>query len=207
MVKIVLDAGHGGVANVGGSDSNHASSPSGVLEKHMTLDLAQRVRVLLELESGVQVRLTRSNDTNLGLQDRARLAKDWPADLFLSIHFNGFNGAVRGTETWIEAAGHGNVNHAADLAYARRIQAAVHDAIKRHDPGARDRGVKEDKVLSVITDEYVGNTFEAAPCRACLVEVEFIDVPAVDLLLNRGPTANEVMNDIAKAIRDALLGA
>ena len=44
MLTVVIDPGHGGTANLGGSDWNHAKSPSGVLEKDMTLALAQAVK-------------------------------------------------------------------------------------------------------------------------------------------------------------------
>ena len=41
--------------------------------------------------------------------------------------------------------------------------------------------------------------------RGCLVEVEFIDVPAVDTLLNIGASSPAVRADICKAIAGAIL--
>jgi N-acetylmuramoyl-L-alanine amidase len=61
---VVIDPGHGGTGNLGGSDGNHAESPSHVLEKDMTLDFAKRVRAQLQATApDVNVVLTRTGDT------------------------------------------------------------------------------------------------------------------------------------------------
>lgn len=204
--SIVLDPGHGGQVEVGGSSANNATSPSGVLEKNVTLRFAFLVReALAELAQignhDLTVTLTREKDVNLGLVDRSLVAKQANADLFLSIHCNAFNAQTRGVETLIRPTSAGNTNHAADKAFAQRIQDAVFNAVKAHDPKTRDRKVK-DQVLGVLRDENL-----ASKTRACLVEVEFIDVKAVDELLNIGPDAWRVCADVAKAIAGALIDA
>jgi N-acetylmuramoyl-L-alanine amidase len=45
---VVLDPGHGGTSNIGGSDGNDAVSPSGVKEKDLTLILANLVKAELQ---------------------------------------------------------------------------------------------------------------------------------------------------------------
>ena len=45
---IVIDPGHGGTGSIGGSDGNHAVSPSGVKEKDLTLILANLSKTALE---------------------------------------------------------------------------------------------------------------------------------------------------------------
>jgi len=183
---VVLDPGHGGSAKTGGSSANNATSASGVLEKTMTLELARLVRDELRAisddtpGSAIRVHLTRSDDSNLGLADRARVASAKRADVFVSIHFNGFNRRVRGTETWILSQANGNVNADDDRALAQRIQAGLVSALMRHDPEARDRGVKDSQRLGVLKDIHLGNSREDHPTRACLVEVEFIDVDTDD---------------------------
>jgi len=202
---VVIDPGHGGTANMGGSDANHAVSPSGVLEKNMTLNIAKLVEDALKAaEPDLTVILTRSTDTNLTLEQRANVARDNHADLFLSIHFNGFNGAARGVEAWVRPKAEGNVNFDDDKSFAERVQKAVFAAINARDPNTKDRGVKEMK-LGVLTDANLGNTAAHHPCRACLLEIEFIDVPAVDQLLNTGANATAVCDEIAVAIKDAIL--
>jgi N-acetylmuramoyl-L-alanine amidase len=206
---VVLDPGHGGSENVGGSSPNNAVSFRGVLEKAMTLEPAKLIReaILAANQSGssdIRVVLTREEDVNLGLGARAVVAKSHAADLFLSIHCNGFDKQARGTETLIRPVADGNVNHAADKAFAQRIQKAVFETIQSFDPGAKDRGVKDQK-LGVLNDAALGNTAGHAKCRACLVEIEFIDVEAVDELLNAGRDAPVVKAAIGKAVAAAIV--
>ncbi|HEX8152558.1 MAG TPA: N-acetylmuramoyl-L-alanine amidase [Thermoanaerobaculia bacterium] len=203
---IVLDAGHGGTANIGGSDANHAVSVSGVTEKEITLDIALRVRDALAQKAAaeghsIKIVMTREKDENLGLAERASLAKKHDADLLLSIHCNGFNKQTRGTETLVLPTEKGNLNIAADKAFAQRVQTAVLLSIKKHDPKAKDRQVKEQS-LGVLRDVHHGPR-----TRACLLELEFIDVPEVDELLVSGPKATEVRADIAASIAHALIAS
>jgi N-acetylmuramoyl-L-alanine amidase len=84
---IVLDPGHGGV------DPGMENKRLGLNEKTFTLDVALRLKKLLEAE-GWRVLLTRGDDRELSkvkvtdLQMRDELARTNKADLFLSIHFN-----------------------------------------------------------------------------------------------------------------------
>jgi len=145
---VVLDPGHGGFDPVGGSSPNNAVSFSGVLEKAMTLEMSKLIRAAIESSNqagsaDIQVMLTRDSDVNLGLSARATVAKSNAADILLSLHFNGFDKQVRGTETLVRPIADGTVNHADDRAFAQRIQKAVFETIKGFDAGANDRGVKD----------------------------------------------------------------
>lgn len=205
---IVIDPGHGGTQNISGSDANHAISPSGALEKTMTLTIALLVRdALLAMNANghdITVFMTRSTDVNLGLTARANVARDKKADVFLSIHYNGFDGRARGVETYVRPEAGGNVNLAADTAFAQKVQKRVFQAIKARDAGTKDRGVKQLK-LGVLSDVALGNTAASHRCRAALLEIEFIDVVAVDTMLNTGPDAATVRSEIAGAIKDAII--
>lgn len=76
---IVLDPGHGG-ADTG------ARSAKGTLEKDVALAVARRVKAVIEGRLGARVLLTRDDDRVLGADDRASLANNNKADLFLSLH-------------------------------------------------------------------------------------------------------------------------
>ena len=204
---IVIDPGHGGTGSIGGSDGNHAVSVSGVKESDLTLQFANLVKTELQnaAASGghtLNIVFTRTTDVNLSLDKRARVAKTNHADRFLSIHFNAFDGVVRGVETYIRRA-QDNVNLEDDRRFARKIQSAVFAVIEGFDSGSNDRGVKEAK-FGVLNDDSLGNT-NGGNCRACLLEVEFLDVPAVDKLLNTGANAATVRQSIAKAIAAAII--
>jgi len=202
---VVIDPGHGGPLEIGGSSANNATSPSGVLEKNMTLRLGLLVRDAINAAAGagnhdIKVFMTRDSDYNLSLDARANVAKANKADLFLSIHFNAsIAHKVRGVETLVRPKTAGNINHAEDTAFAKRVQAAVLNAIKAHDPTTKDRKVK-DQILGVLKDKELGSGV-----RACLVEVEFIDIKAVDELLNLGAKAVQVRGDIAAAMAKACI--
>jgi N-acetylmuramoyl-L-alanine amidase len=78
---IVVDAGHGGI-------EDGARGPSGTLEKNVTLSVARRLKGALESRLGVRVILTRDGDTHVELDERAALANNNKADLFVSLHAN-----------------------------------------------------------------------------------------------------------------------
>jgi N-acetylmuramoyl-L-alanine amidase len=81
LQTIVIDPGHGGEdAGVRGAD--------GVEEKQVTLDVARRLRAMIENRLGVRVIMTREEDRALGLDERAAVANNSKADLFLSVHAN-----------------------------------------------------------------------------------------------------------------------
>jgi N-acetylmuramoyl-L-alanine amidase len=204
---VVIDPGHGGTGSLGGSDGNHAVSPSGVKEKDLTLILANLVKSELQPAAAagghtITTFMTRTGDVNLSLADRAHVARTNHADRFLSIHMNAFNGVTRGVETYVRRP-QDNVNLSDDRRFATNIQNAVINAIKTRDPDTKDRGVKEEK-FGILRDDSLGNT-SGGHCRACLLEVEFLDVAAVDVLLNTGPNATAVRSEIAKAIARAII--
>ena len=92
--RVVLDAGHGG------SDPG-ASSASKITEKEITLDIARRLRGLLE-RNGFQVVATRTDDRLVALRERARLANSSDGDIFVSIHVNSLQSHTysHGVETY-----------------------------------------------------------------------------------------------------------
>jgi N-acetylmuramoyl-L-alanine amidase len=217
-VVIVIDPGHGGTVEVGDSSPNNAVSHSGELEKHWTLDIAKRTRAAVlakavTLDKNVEVVLTRETDSNKGLTARANIAQSKGAKLFLSIHFNGFDRQVRGVETLIHSI---NINKEQDRAFAQTVQDKLVTALHQIDPSTRNlshynRRVKEQR-LGVLNDVALGNTAAAHPCRACLVEIEFMDVPAVEQLFRlHAPQAATVeqtarnRQQVAEALAEALL--
>ena len=81
LQTIVIDPGHGG-------DDLGARGAGGTEEKRITLEVARRLRALIETRLGVRVILTREDDRRVSLDDRAAVANNNKADLFLSLHLN-----------------------------------------------------------------------------------------------------------------------
>ncbi len=91
---IVIDAGHGG------KDSG-AISPTGGQEKKVVLDIARRLKKILEQRLGCRVIMTRRDDHFIPLEERTVIANTKKADLFVSIHANASrNRRAHGVETY-----------------------------------------------------------------------------------------------------------
>jgi N-acetylmuramoyl-L-alanine amidase len=170
---VVLDPGHGG------KDSG-AESAAGLLEKTVALDIAERVRKHLE-GAGYKVVLTRDDDTFLELAERAKRAKDWKADLFVSIHLNSVDRYdAAGVETFAlslpghpstnDPAGHvpshishpGNRHDAANAALCFLIQKSLVEGNQ-----VEDRGLRRARF----------QVLRQAECPAALVECGFLSNP------------------------------
>ena len=82
---IVIDPGHGG------KDPGKQNLSLGLNEKTMALDVAGRLKSILEVK-GYRVVVTRTRDAFIELDDRAAIANKAKADLFVSIHFNARTG-------------------------------------------------------------------------------------------------------------------
>ena len=96
---IVLDPGHGGW--------DSGASANGLIEKNLTLKIAQYCRSALQQYSDVKIIMTRYSDvspsgttnTSVDLQKRANIARDNKANLLVSFHINAGGGT--GAEVWI----------------------------------------------------------------------------------------------------------
>lgn len=98
-VVVVLDPGHGG------TDSGAVGN--GLQEKDLNLKIAKYCKEELEQYSGVTVYMTREDDRYLGdrigdaasdIANRVNKAKEWGADLLVSIHIN--SGGGQGVEVY-----------------------------------------------------------------------------------------------------------
>jgi N-acetylmuramoyl-L-alanine amidase len=91
---IVIDPGHGG-------DEDGARGQKGTLEKNVTLAVARRLKGALEGRLGVRVLLTRDADQTVPLDQRAAVANNNKADLFISLHANAsVRSAISGAEVF-----------------------------------------------------------------------------------------------------------
>ena len=218
---VVIDPGHGGLANLPGSKANNATSPSGVFEKTMTLDYGLALRDSLRTKRQqdklkLRIFMTREIDENVRGDKRAAKARDNGADIIFIIHFNSNDDGntphrARGTLQVVQA--NGNVNAQEDADCANTIIDRVVVALHQYD----NRANKRESAIhntDVAADTFLGNTADFRPIRAPYCEVEFIDYgadtadtsdDAVDILMNTGPNAAAVRTAVANAMRDGIL--
>jgi N-acetylmuramoyl-L-alanine amidase len=168
----------------------------GLLEKDLVLDIAQRLGKLLEGRLGSDVVYTRKEDNYVALDQRAELANEAQADLFVSIHANYSDlPSARGVETYYtnlftppgtreNAADNGTLKKASAIPalshlelkdkieqsrkLAATVQRSLFSTLAEQSPSIRNRGVKE--------ASYVVLTGTAMP--SILAEVSFVSSPA-----------------------------
>lgn len=94
---VAIDAGHGG-------KDPGAIGKGGLKEKHVTLDIARRLRTLVRQRLDCDVIMTRDSDVFIELDQRPYIAKSKDADLFVSVHVNASRKRkTRGIETYIQS--------------------------------------------------------------------------------------------------------
>ncbi len=173
LERVVLDPGHGG-HDVG------TTGPTGLLEKDLVLDVAQKLGALIEERLGAEVVYTRTDDTFVPLEARTALANEKNADLFLSIHANAGVPSVSGTETYflnfttsktaMDVAARENASSERSIhelqsliekillkdkvdesrEFASRVQAALCKGLSPSAPRSRDRGVRQAPFVVLI---------------------------------------------------------
>ena len=91
---IVLDPGHGG-------EDPGAIGPRGTMEKEIVLSLAQGLQKVLDSTGETRAFLTRRGDYFVPLSERVKIAQEYGADLFISLHANGSRSRqTRGTSIY-----------------------------------------------------------------------------------------------------------
>ncbi|MDX5392312.1 MAG: N-acetylmuramoyl-L-alanine amidase [Caulobacteraceae bacterium] len=105
---VVIDAGHGG-------KDPGAMAITGGREKDVTLKAALALRDLLEADGRYVVKLTRDTDVYVDHEDRVTMARNWGAELFISLHADAAGSStVAGASVYtISARGEGRIDREA----------------------------------------------------------------------------------------------
>lgn len=122
---VVIDPGHGGTAP-------GATSVTKKPEKDFTLAIGLKVEALLKQEPGIELVMTRTDDATLSLAERAQIANDANADIFVSIHGNSIDPPLNPTGT--------------ETHYTRKESLALAQVMHRHlvaATGLKDREVRQ----------------------------------------------------------------
>lgn len=131
-VVVVIDPGHGGVP--GETEANGGANYHDVYEKDLNLETALAMKKELEEYQGIDVYITREEDVEMSLKERAEFAREKEADMFISIHYNASSEHLfYGSEVWVSAFGE---------YYAEGYGLATHFMEQFRDAGFIDRGIK-----------------------------------------------------------------
>jgi N-acetylmuramoyl-L-alanine amidase len=212
---IVIDPGHGG-------DEQGTRGAGGVLEKDLVLDVARRLRSVLDTRLGIRVLLTRDDDRVVPHDERASIANNNKADLFISLHANfSPNKGAKGAEVfYLSLDGLG--------AEARKMVESPEAApVPVLGGGSRDidlilwdmaqaRHLAESAAFAMLVEEELRrrvemspNTIQQAPFRvlvaanmpAVLVEMGFLSNPEQEAQL----TSDEFKNRVVQSLFDAIV--
>ncbi|MFA9558361.1 N-acetylmuramoyl-L-alanine amidase [Evansella sp. AB-rgal1] len=155
MFKLYLDPGHGG--------SDTGATGNGLVEKEIALDIALRIRNILEQEyENIEVRMSRTSDVDVSLEERTNDANSWGADYFLSIHVNGFDGIAQGYEDYI----HNSLSDSSDTAQYREVMheeiIEVNDLYNRGKKKANFHVLRETTMSALLTENgFIDNEEDA----------------------------------------------
>lgn len=196
--RVIVDAGHGG-------NDPGASSLTKLSEKDITLDIAGRLRALLQ-KNGFEVIVTRPSDKFIPLRERAQIANTSRGDIFVSIHVNSVpHQESHGIETYFlgptndptltrlaadenRASGYSlaDLRKLLDGVYAdvRRdeshrlatdVQDQLYAGLRSSDPGVKNWGVKRAPFIVLVATEM----------PAVLAEVGCLSNPRESEMLGR----------------------
>ena len=175
MKRLVIDLGHGG----------HDPGAIGVNKTHESDVVLAIGKELNELLKGyeLEVKFTRLSDVYLSLSERAKIANDYKADYFLSIHINSATDkSVRGVEVWQYSNKNDKLNK-----FSNDLCENVAKIFN-----VRNRGVKLSQKLSVLKNTDM---------PAALSEVDFIS----NVNAEKDLKISSNIKSVALAIRDNLI--
>ncbi|MCG9128490.1 N-acetylmuramoyl-L-alanine amidase [Candidatus Poribacteria bacterium] len=163
-LKICLDPGHGGQGHI----PDYKRGPTGLREAVINLKVANHLREFLE-GVGVQVIMTRTDDSYVSLADRSKISNDNDSDIFISLHHNGIaNPETNYTSTWY----HGDADESrSSLDLARYIQQGVTDALQL--PKTPSTGLYSDKLI--VASGF--GVLRLTECTAVVCEASFYTNP------------------------------
>jgi N-acetylmuramoyl-L-alanine amidase len=214
--KIVIDPGHGG------KDYGKVGQ-SGTLEKDVNLLLARAVAAVLREDLGLEVLLTREDDRLLSLTGRTEIANEYGADLFLSIHCNGwFTENISGFEAYFLSP--------AQTEYDKTVAQAENEAARFSNGNGKvesdinfilwdmvqNEFISESSYLAELVQKEmserleIGNrgvkqanftVLQGAKMPAVLIETAFLSNPAEERLLMQSSFHEKVAQGIGEAIK------
>jgi N-acetylmuramoyl-L-alanine amidase len=210
---VVLDPGHGG-------EADGTEGPGGTLEKTVALAVSRKVKALIESKLGLRVIMTRDDDRTLDQDQRAAVANNNHADLFVSIHANAaVRPSAKGAEVFYLSVDR------ADLEARRRADAPA-TALPQLGGGMRSielilweaaqaRHLEQSARLASIVESSLRSRVEMSPrplqqapfrvlvganMPAVLIEIGYLSNPEEEKALSSGAYQDRVAGAIFDAI-------
>lgn len=178
MKKIVIDIGHGY------SDSG-ALGKYGTKESDVVLEIGKEIEKNLK-GSNIDVKFTRLDNTYIPLNKRVKIANDFDADYFISIHMNSSNDeSVRGVEIWQYNDKNESMNR-----FSKSVCKEVSNILN-----IKNRGIKISKEIYVLKNTRM---------PACLIEIDFISNRQAEKYVNNFDNIQLIAEIIVVNIKNLL---
>ena len=211
LSRVVIDAGHGG-------HDTGSIGLGGYSEKELVLDVATRLKQLIETELAAEVVMTRNDDSFVPLETRTIVANQQQSDLFISIHANSSAvRSVRGVETFFlnftssrealetasreNAASERSIHELQDLVKkimlrdkvdeSRELARHIQHAMAARKGAGTDRGVKQAPFVVLI----------GANMPSILAEVCFISNPEEERLIKTPQYRQAIADSLFEGVR------
>lgn len=95
LIVVAIDAGHGG-------QDPGATGYNGIYEKNITINIAKKLKKLLDLDPIFSAVMTRDGDYFLSVMERSDIARKKGASVLISIHADSaLNTNVKGASVWV----------------------------------------------------------------------------------------------------------
>ncbi|NBI92698.1 N-acetylmuramoyl-L-alanine amidase [Lachnospiraceae bacterium] len=171
---VVIDPGHGG--------ADEGCAGEGIQEKNVNLAIARLVQDKLG-RMGYQVIMTREDDTYMPKEERVKIANEYGADIYVSIHQNTYeDSSVEGIETWYDGSD--------STRDSKRLAWLIHQETLNR-TGAVQRQIREDADFHVT-----GKTI----MPACLIETGFLSNPGEREKLSASEYQEQIAEGIVRGI-------
>jgi len=221
-VVIAIDAGHGG-------EDPGALGYRKYQEKHVTLAVAKKLASIINKRKGFRAFLTRQGDYYVSLRKRTELARREKADLFVSLHADGFpDKRVRGASVWVLSPNGANsemgrwleqrekssdllggVESLADkdpLVAQVLIDLSMHysvgESIKAGEQVLRELSRTMPKMHGRMLKKAAFVVLKMPDIPAMLVEMGFISNPTEEKMLKSAKQQSRIARSVAKGIFD-----
>ncbi len=219
LLTVAIDPGHGG-------EDPGAIGSAGTYEKHVALDIAKKLRAMIDAQPNMRAMMTRDADFFVPLNVRVQKARRVNADLFVSIHADAFTTPTARGSSVFALSEHGassaaarwmaNKENASDLIGGINVKtqddtvnralfdmsttAQIRDSLRYG--GFVLREIGDINKLHKGTVEQAGFAVLKAPdIPSILVETAFISNPEEETRLNDDSYRNQMANAIMKGIK------
>ena len=219
LLTVAIDPGHGG-------EDPGAIGSGGTYEKHIALDIAKKLRALIDAQPNMRAMMTRDADFFVPLNVRVQKARRVSADLFVSIHADAFttpeargssvfalseHGASSAAARWMankenasDLIGGINVKTADDTVnralFDMSTTAQIRDSLRYGSFVLREIG-DINKLHKGAVEQASFAVLKAPDIPSILVETAFISNPEEEARLNDESYRNEMASSILKGIK------